>query len=227
MAATRLASSAPDHALPRPGAARGTGRLGAAAKRTLDVVGAALLLVLLLPLFALVALAIKLDSPGPVFFRQQRVGQGGRPFTLLKFRSMYVNADQRLHAAYVAARIQQGLPLLKLQADPRITRVGRFLRATSIDELPQLWNVLRGEMSLVGPRPALAYEVALYDPAQRRRLLVKPGITGLAQVHSRGAGTLHEYISYDLLYVERCSVWLDIQILLQTIPVVLAGRGAG
>ncbi|HLH23177.1 MAG TPA: sugar transferase [Chloroflexota bacterium] len=196
------------------------------AKRALDLLGAAALLLVLAPLLAVVALLVKLDSRGPVLFRQQRVGRGGRPFVCLKFRSMRMDADQKVHAAYVAERIRQGLPLLKLQADPRITRVGRFLRATSIDELPQLWNVLCGQMSLVGPRPAMAYEVELYDAAQRQRLLVKPGITGLAQVYSRGKGTLNEYVGHDLEYVARRNVWLDLKILLITLPAVLRGHGA-
>jgi lipopolysaccharide/colanic/teichoic acid biosynthesis glycosyltransferase len=201
-------------------------RLDAAATRTLDVLGAATLLILLSPLLLIVAVLVKLDSPGPVLFRQERVGLGGRPFVCLKFRSMREGADQKVHAAYVAERIRQGLPLLKLQADPRITRTGGFLRATSIDELPQLWNVLCGQMSLVGPRPAMAYEVELYDAAQRQRLLVKPGITGLAQVYSRGKGTLAEYVGHDLEYVQQRKVWLDLKILLITLPAVLKGHGA-
>ena len=139
---------------------------------------------------------------------------------------MRTDSDQRLHASYMAERIRAGLPLLKIHGDPRITRVGRFLRATSLEELPQLWNVLRGEMSLVGPRPALAYEVELYDATQRQRLLVKPGITRLAQIHSRGKGTLAEYIGYDLEYVARRSLWLDLSILLRTLPAVLRREGA-
>jgi lipopolysaccharide/colanic/teichoic acid biosynthesis glycosyltransferase len=201
-------------------------RLDAFAKRALDLLGATALLLVLAPLLAVVALLVKLDSPGPVLFRQERVGRGGRPFVCLKLRSMRQGADQQVHAAYVAERIRQGLPLLKLQADPRITRTGRLLRATSIDELPQLWNVLRGEMSLVGPRPALAYEVELYDAAQRQRLLVQPGITGLAQIASRGEGTLAEYVGHDLEYVRRRTFWLDLKILLMTLPAVLKGHGA-
>ncbi len=211
---------------PRPPRRAWPDRLDAAATRTLDLLGAGLLLALLVPLLAAVAVAITLDSPGRILFRQERVGRGGRPFALLKFRSMRVDADQRLHASYVAERIRQGLPLLKLHADPRITRVGRWIRASSIDELPQLWNVLRGDMSLVGPRPALAYEVELYNQSQRRRLLVRPGITGLAQVRSRGSGTIHEYIGWDLEYVARRTVWLDVLILIRTVPAVLRGRGA-
>jgi exopolysaccharide biosynthesis polyprenyl glycosylphosphotransferase len=209
-----------------PGRIGRRAQLDRAAKRLLDIVGAAVLLVVLAPLLGLIALLVRLDSPGPVLFRQERIGQGGRPFTVLKFRSMYVDADPHVHARYVIERIRAGQPLLKLQRDPRITRVGRFLRATSLDELPQLWNVLRGEMSLVGPRPALAYEVALYSEAQRERLRVKPGITGLAQLHSRGRGTLAEYIQHDLDYVARWSIWLDLSILVRTVPAVLRGRGA-
>jgi exopolysaccharide biosynthesis polyprenyl glycosylphosphotransferase len=219
---------APDGAAPRPGDTRAfVARLDAAAKRVLDVVGALVLLILLAPLLLLIALAVRLDSPGPALFRQTRAGRHGRPFQMLKFRSMYVDADERVHAAYMRERIRHGLPLFKLQHDPRITRVGRWLRATSLDELPQLINVLRGEMSLVGPRPALPYEVELYDDQVRRRLEVLPGITGLAQVCSRGRGTLSEYTRYDLEYVERRSLWLDLWILARTIPAVLRREGAG
>jgi lipopolysaccharide/colanic/teichoic acid biosynthesis glycosyltransferase len=196
------------------------------AKRALDIVGAGALLLLLGPVFLAITLLVRWDSPGPAIFQQQRVGRGGRPFTCLKFRSMSTDADPQVHAAYVAARIRAGEPLLKLERDDRITRVGRALRATSLDELPQLWNVLRGEMSLVGPRPALAFEVELYEPAHYRRLEVLPGITGLAQLHSRGRGTLAEYIGYDLEYVAAASIWLDLTILAQTIPAVVRRRGA-
>jgi exopolysaccharide biosynthesis polyprenyl glycosylphosphotransferase len=226
--ADRGAVVPPAGAASRPGSARTVAaRLDAVAKRALDVVGALVLLVLLAPLLVLIALAVRLDSPGPALFRQTRAGRHGRPFQMLKFRSMYVDADERVHAAYMRDRIRNGLPLLKLQHDPRVTRVGRWLRATSLDELPQLINVLRGEMSLVGPRPALPYEVELYDDRVRRRLAVLPGITGLAQVCSRGRGTLHEYTRYDLEYVERRSLWLDLWILARTIPAVLRREGAG
>jgi lipopolysaccharide/colanic/teichoic acid biosynthesis glycosyltransferase len=196
------------------------------AKRALDVVGAGALLVLLGPILLAIGVLVRWDSPGPAIFRQQRVGRGGRPFACLKFRSMRTDADPQVHAAYVAARIRAGEPLLKLEHDDRITRVGRLLRATSLDELPQLWNVLRGEMSLVGPRPALAFEVELYEPAHYRRLGVLPGITGLAQLHSRGRGTLAEYVGYDLEYVAKASIWLDLAILAQTVPAVIRRRGA-
>lgn len=204
----------------------GLSHLDAAASRTLDVVVAACLLVMLAPLLALIGLIVRLDSQGPALFHQERIGRDGRPFTIWKFRSMRTDADQRLHAAYVAERIRAGLPLLKMQGDLRVTRAGRFLRATSLDELPQLWNVLRGDMSLVGPRPALAYEVALYDAAQRQRLRVRPGITGLAQLHSRGKGTLPDLIALDLEYVARRSFWLDVSIIFLTVPAVLQRRGA-
>jgi lipopolysaccharide/colanic/teichoic acid biosynthesis glycosyltransferase len=200
--------------------------LDRAAKRMLDSVGAVALLMALAPLLALLALLVRLDSAGPSLFRQERVGLGGRTFTMLKFRSMYVDADERVHAIYTTDCICAGLPLLKLQADPRITRVGRFLRVTSLDELPQLWNVLRGDMSLVGPRPALPYEVELYDEVLRQRLQAKPGLTGLAQIHSRGRGTLAEYVRYDLEYLARRSFWLDLRILVHTVPAVLRARGA-
>ena len=201
-------------------------QLDRVATRALDIVGALGLLIVLSPLMALLWLAVRLDSPGPALFVQTRAGRHGRPFAMLKYRSMHVNADQRVHATYMRDCIRQGLPLLKLQHDPRITRLGGFLRASSLDELPQLINVLRGVMSLVGPRPALPYEVELYDEEQQHRLDVRPGITGLAQIHSRGKGTLTEYIHYDLQYVAIRSFWLDLSILLRTLPAVLKGDGA-
>ena len=160
-------------------------------------------LMMLLPLFALVAVLIKLDSKGPVFFRQQRVGINGRPFVLFKFRSMVFDADK------------QGSIVVK-KKDPRITRVGRFLRESSLDELPQLLNILKGEMSLVGPRPTLAYQVERYDQRQMGRLAVRPGVTGWAQVNGRSSLSWPERIELDLWYVENWSFWLDIKIILRT-----------
>lgn len=207
-------------------------RLYAICKRALDLVGAVLMLVLLSPVMFICAVLIKLDSPGPVLFRQQRVGQGGRLFTCLKFRTMYVDADQSLHKQYVLAlmaaegddslRDEHGL--YKLPNDPRVTRIGRWLRRTSLDELPQLWNVLRGEMSLVGPRPPIPYEVEQYKPEQLGRLTVKPGITGLWQVKGRNRTTFEQMVALDLEYVRRRGLMLDLWILLMTLPVVLLAR---
>ena len=208
-------------------------------KRLLDIILAGTALVLLAPVFALVAVAIKLDSPGPVIFRQQRV-RGDQPldaehpeehtFTFYKFRSMVHNADPSVHQKYVQAAIRGELKresngLYKLNGDKRITRVGRFLRRTSLDELPQLWNVLRGDMSLVGPRPAMPYEVGLYKPWHRARLSVTPGLTGLWQVAGRNRLSFDEMVEVDLVYVRRRSLRLDLAIILRTIPAVLAGTG--
>lgn len=178
-------------------------------KRVLDLVISAIGLVICAPLFALVAVAIKLDSSGPVFFRQERIGKGGRPFYPYKFRTMVVNAE----------RIGLGLNVAK--DDPRITRVGRVLRHWGIDELPQLINVLKGEMSLVGPRPTLRYQVEQYDAFQRRRLEVKPGITGWALVNGRNRLSWDERIKLDVWYIDHWSLWLDVKILFKTLWVVL------
>jgi exopolysaccharide biosynthesis polyprenyl glycosylphosphotransferase len=204
------------------------------AKRALDVVVAATLLILLLPVLAICALLVKRSSPGPIFFRQQRVGLGGEGFTFLKFRSMYADADPALHRAYVTAFMKgqaeqhdhHGGPLYKLVRDPRITPIGHILRRTSLDELPQFWNVLRGDMSLVGPRPPIPYEVHQYGPEELRRLAVKPGITGLWQVSGRSRTTFDEMIALDLTYIRRQSFLMDLMILLRTIPVILSRSGA-
>lgn len=196
-------------------------RLG---KRALDVVGAGIGLLLLVPVFAVIALVIRADDRGPVFFRQARVGRGGREFPILKFRTMCVDAEARM-AALEQANEGAG-PLFKMKNDPRITRVGAFLRKTSLDELPQLWNVLTGSMSLVGPRPALPREVALYEDFADRRLLVTPGITGLWQVSGRSDLDWAEGVRLDLHYVENWSFVHDIVILARTIPSVLRSRGA-
>lgn len=217
--------------------------LGFATKRTLDVGGAGTLLVLLSPLMALIAVAIKLDSRGPVIFAQQRVGarQGRLPsgevvwqvrnFPFYKFRSMYTSIDESLHQAhiqaYVEGRLNESAETFKLKNDPRVTRVGRVLRKTSLDELPQLVNVLKGEMSLVGPRPVPPYEVAQYKEHHCERLAALPGITGLWQVKGRSQVPFEEQIRMDIEYVRNQSLWLDIKLLLQTIPAVLSGRGAG
>ncbi len=202
-------------------------------KRLIDIVGSLVLLSLLSPLFALIALTIKLGSRGPVLFRQVRVGWQGRPFSFWKFRSMYVGSDPAIHKEYVTRFISHGQPasgannVYKLTDDPRVTRVGRILRKTSLAELPQLWNVLRGDMSLVGPRPPLPYELECYSAWHRRRILeVKPGITGLWQVSGRSRTTFTEMVRLDLRYVQQWSIWLDFKILLQTPKAVLLGEGA-
>jgi lipopolysaccharide/colanic/teichoic acid biosynthesis glycosyltransferase len=206
---------------------------GAFVRRTLDVAAATVLMIALLPVMAIVALAIRLDSPGPVLFRQRRIGRGMQSFTVLKFRSMRAAADQSRHRDYVHGLIAgdsaAGAPseqgLYKLAVDDRITRVGRWLRKTSIDELPQLWNVVRGEMSLVGPRPVLGYEVDAYPDWYLDRFAVRPGLTGLWQVSGRNERTYEEMVRLDIEYARRQSVWLDIRIMFKTIWVVLSGRG--
>jgi exopolysaccharide biosynthesis polyprenyl glycosylphosphotransferase len=193
-------------------------------KRVFDVVVSAAVLVVLAPLLALVAAAIKLDSPGPVFFRQRRVGLNGRAFWLYKFRSMVADAEERLHL--VRELNEMDGPVFKSRSDPRITAVGRWLRKFSLDEFPQFWNVLRGEMSVVGPRPPLPDEVARYKRWQRRRLSVRPGITCTWQVSGRSEVDFHEWMELDLQYIDTWSFWGDVQIVLRTIPAVLFGKGA-
>jgi exopolysaccharide biosynthesis polyprenyl glycosylphosphotransferase len=194
------------------------------AKRLLDLVVITLGAPALLLLGAIVALAVRLDSPGPIFFRQQRVGLNGRPFTIYKFRSMREGAEAE--RGQLEALNEADGPLFKIRNDPRITRVGRVIRKLSLDELPQFINVLRGEMSLVGPRPPLAEEVARYQPWQVQRLEVPPGVTGLAQVSGRSDLTFDEVCLLDIYYVEQWSLALDVQILLRTIPHILRGSGA-
>jgi lipopolysaccharide/colanic/teichoic acid biosynthesis glycosyltransferase len=199
--------------------------LGRAAKRALDIVVSAPLLVVLSPLLAAIAMAVKLGDGGPVLYRWRVVGRGGRPFTSYKFRSMVVNADE-LKPALEAANEMAG-PVFKIRDDPRITRVGRVLRRYSLDELPQLWSVLRDDLSLVGPRPPLQTEYARFTDRQRAKLAVKPGITCLWQVSGRNEITdFDEWLRLDLEYIERWSLRLDLAILLRTIPAVLSGRGA-
>jgi exopolysaccharide biosynthesis polyprenyl glycosylphosphotransferase len=199
-------------------------RFQAAAKRACDVAISALGLLVLLPLFAAVAAAIKATSRGPVVFRQERIGLRGRPFTLLKFRTMVAGADLLLED--LRDQNEADGPLFKLRQDPRVTRVGAILRRYSIDELPQLWNVLRGEMSLVGPRPPLAGEVALYEEWQHDRLEVRPGITGLWQVSGRSELSFEDYVRLDLFYVENWSIAYDLFILSKTVPLLVSTRGA-
>ncbi len=195
-------------------------------KRTIDIFGAVVGLTLFSWLFLLVALLVKFTSPGPIFFRQGRGGRHGRPFTMLKFRSMTTDAEMR--QAELQVFNQMSGPVFKVESDPRVTRVGRFLRKTSIDELPQLLNVLRGEMSLVGPRPLPLYEVEKFETtAQRRRLSVPPGLTCLWQISGRNEiKNFQDWVKLDLKYIDNWSLWLDIKILLKTVPVVLLGLGA-
>ena len=194
-------------------------------KRCLDVAGSVLALLMLMPLFALVALLIKLEDRGPIFFAQRRVGKWGREFRMFKFRSMCVDAEARLQAVLAKNQHSTGVTF-KLKDDPRITKVGKFIRKYSIDELPQFYNVLRGDMSLVGPRPPLPREVALYTTADRRRLEVMPGLTCFWQIGGRANIDFPEQVQLDVQYIESQSFWLDLKILLKTIPAVVLGRGA-
>jgi exopolysaccharide biosynthesis polyprenyl glycosylphosphotransferase len=203
-------------------------------KRTFDLIFAALAILLLLPLWLLIALLIKLDSKGPVFYTQERVGMDGRLFLLYKFRTMQANADAELHReyqrAFIAGRAEANLgnetkPTYKLLSDPRITRIGKLLRRTSLDEVPQLLNVLSGDMSLVGPRPPIPYEVEAYELWHRKRLDMKPGLTGLWQVSGRNRLPFEEMVRLDLFYIENWSLLLDLKIILRTGFVMLAGEG--
>ena len=216
---------------------RTNGRSASAAiKRVMDIAGSLIALLIFLPLFLMIAVAIKLTSKGPVIFRQERLGQFGKAFTCLKFRSMQVNNDLTIHKEFMTRVIHgeyegeesdSGQPVYKMTDDPRTTSVGRFLRRTSLDELPQFINVLRGEMSLVGPRPPLAYEFQQYEIWHRRRVLeVKPGITGLWQVNGRSRVRFDDMVRLDLRYVRTCSLWLDIRILLQTPKAAFFGNDA-
>jgi lipopolysaccharide/colanic/teichoic acid biosynthesis glycosyltransferase len=201
-------------------------------KRTLDLLITIPLLAVLSPLLLLITLAIKLTSPGPVLFRQSRVGQGNQPFTMLKFRSMVVSAPCDDGAARQAiydelAGTRRAVDAsFKLAADPRVTPIGRIIRATSLDEITQLLNVVRGEMSLVGPRPALDWEAEAFPAEYQRRTDVPPGITGLWQVSGRSRLSTPQMLQLDIEYIERRSLWLDMEILLRTIPVVIRGDGA-
>ena len=194
------------------------------AKRLFDMTLAGVVLTAAAPTLLLAALAIKLDSRGPVLFRQERVGRDGRPFRVLKLRTMVADAEARL--GEVLALNEADGPLFKVREDPRITRTGRVLRKCSLDELPQLWNILRGEMSLVGPRPALPRELAGWTPQVHERLRVRPGLTGMWQVHGRAETDFEEYVRYDLYYVDNWSLATDAAILFRTVPAVLLGRGA-
>jgi len=207
-------------------------------KRMMDIVGGSLALLLSAPLFLVIAIVIKLSSNGPVFFRQQRVGQHGKSFIMFKFRSMHVNSDASVHQQWFKSfhsgkaerhrtNDDKGNGTYKLPNDPRVTKVGRFLRRTSLDEVPQFINVLKGDMSLVGPRPPIPYEVDAYQAWQRGRILqAKPGITGLWQVSGRSRVSFDEMVRLDLRYARTWSIWLDIRILLKTPAAVFFGEGA-
>jgi exopolysaccharide biosynthesis polyprenyl glycosylphosphotransferase len=193
-------------------------------KRALDILLTSLGLVASLPFWLVIALAIKLDSAGPAIFVQQRVGKNGRTFRFYKFRSMYVDAERRL--TDVLAHNEIDGPVFKIRHDPRVTRVGEFLRRTSIDELPQLVNVFKGDMSLVGPRPPLPREVEQYRPSDRVRLSVKPGLTCLWQISGRSTVSFDQWMEYDRQYVSNMSLWLDLTILVRTVGAVLSCKGA-
>ncbi len=212
---------------------RGLSGLPRIMKRVVDIAGAFLAIVLASPLLLVIAVLIKLDSPGPILYKQERLGEGGRPFRMLKFRSMLADNDPALHRAHVTRLIRENTGAdalngcVKLAADPRVTRVGQFIRKTSLDELPQFFNVLRGEMSLVGPRPPIPYEVDLYQDWHKRRLETMPGITGLWQVKGRNRVSFDEMVRMDLDYIEHQSLWLDLKLLIETPLAVVLGKGAG
>jgi exopolysaccharide biosynthesis polyprenyl glycosylphosphotransferase len=206
-------------------------------KRGIDILGSGILLLILSPVLGAIALAIKLSSQGPVIFEQERLGQFGRGFKCFKFRTMYTNNDPKIHREYVQSFIagktetrekdKAGPTVYKIKDDPRITPIGKFLRKTSLDEFPQFWNVLRGDMSLVGPRPPVPYEFEVYDFWHRRRVLeVRPGVTGLWQVSGRSRTCFDDMVRLDLRYVQRWSLWLDLKILLATPRAVFTGDGA-
>ncbi|MEO8639136.1 MAG: sugar transferase [Chloroflexota bacterium] len=202
------------------------------AKRTLDLAGSTIGLVLTSPVLALVALAVKLESPGPVLFRQQRLGLGGRPFTLYKFRSMHLSAEQSRHRDHVRDLIRgEGVQTesppaawVPIPLDPRVTRLGAFLRRSHLDELPQLINIARGDMSLVGPRPPIPYEVEVYEPWHLRRLSVIPGLTGLWQATGWGRLSFDEGVALDLAYIDRRSFWFDVGLIMRTLWQIAVGR---
>ena len=203
-------------------------------KQALDLILTSLILIVFSPLLLLIMLAIRIGSPGPVFYKQMRLGERGQPFRFYKFRSMYVNTDDAQHRSYVKNLIkagnpyevdENGKPLFKISDDGRVTRVGRLLRKYSVDEFPQLFNVLRGEISLVGPRPPLPSEYEDYSNWHRKRLDGIPGITGLWQVNGKNKISFEEMVKLDIHYLENWSLWLDIKIILRTIPVMLKGEG--
>jgi lipopolysaccharide/colanic/teichoic acid biosynthesis glycosyltransferase len=202
-------------------------------KRILDVTFTVLIAPFVLFVGVIVAICIKLNSPGPIFYRQKRIGQDGVEFDMLKFRSMYINNDSNIHREKII-KYMNGEKLnedgddamaYKHLHDPRITNVGRFIRKTSLDELPQFWNVLCGQMSLVGPRPPLPYEVECYSPHDSLRLTGKPGLTGPWQVYGRSRVTFHNMVNMDITYLKEQSLWYDLKLVLLTIPVMIFGRG--
>lgn len=193
-------------------------------KRFFDITLSLIALILLSPLFLIAAIAIRLDSKGPVFYSQPRAGLHGNPFTMFKFRSMCSDADDRLKD--LEKYNEKDGPVFKMSDDPRVTRVGRFLRKKSIDELPQLINILKGDMSIVGPRPPLLNEVEQYTPYQMQRLNVKQGLTCYWQISGRSDLSFDEWVSLDMKYINECSLWTDLKIILKTVPAVLFGMGA-
>lgn len=211
-----------------------TKKKGMVFKRAVDILGALAGIVLFSPFFLLIPALIKLTSKGPVFFRQKRVGAFGKPFTFLKFRSMYVGNNERIHSEYVKKLIrdqkaydEKGARVYKIKDDPRVTPLGKFLRKTSLDELPQFFNVLKGDMSLVGPRPPIPYEIENYDVWHRRRYMeAKPGITGLWQTEGRSVTTFNEMVRMDLSYIEHWSLGLDFKIMIKTPWSMLTSKGA-
>jgi lipopolysaccharide/colanic/teichoic acid biosynthesis glycosyltransferase len=201
-------------------------------KPVLDYFIAIILLILASPMFLIFAIGIKLYSPGPVFYYQKRIGKDGKPFRMIKFRSMRVNADTTPHKEYVQSLIRQntrprdlGKDTLKLEADPRITGLGKILRSFGLDELPQLINVLKGEMSIVGPRPSLDYELEVYEDWHKNRLAVLPGITGVWQVTAHNAVSFNEMVQIDLDYIQKASLWLDLKVMLLTPIEMLKKKG--
>ncbi len=198
---------------------------GQAAKRIIDILSAIVLFAVTLPLFIITAILIKLDSKGPVIFGQKRIGKDKRYFKVYKFRSMYIDSSEDVHKEYIRKLMTAGLPesdnngkkIYKLTCDPRITPVGRLIRKLSIDELPQIFNVLKGDMSMVGPRPAIPYELEYYDKLMQQRFRVKPGITGLWQVSGRSGTTYRQMTDLDVFYVKHWSIGLDLRIMLKTI----------
>jgi len=219
-----------------------------AAKRILDVVFSFAMLLIAAPIMLVIALLVKLDSPGPIFFAQERVGAklvkvNGRKvwrrqnFKVYKFRSMFHKADSAIHRNFVQAFIRNDKQAMdtiqgeetevrKLVRDPRITRIGHFIRKTSLDELPQLWNVLKGDMTMVGPRPAIQYEVDIYEPWHSRRLEALPGLTGMWQVSARSSADFDEMVKLDLWYIDNKSIWMDLKLIVQTPLAVFARKGA-
>ncbi|GER86757.1 multidrug MFS transporter [Dictyobacter vulcani] len=203
------------------------------AKRILDIAFTLLIAPLVILVGIVVAICIKVNSDGPIFFRQKRIGQNGTEFEMLKFRSMYVNSDQRAHREKILQYMNgqklnednTGKMSYKHVHDPRITKIGRFIRKTSLDELPQFWNVLRGQMSLVGPRPPLPYEVELYTSHEWLRMVGKPGLTGTWQVYGRSRVTFQNMVEMDIEYLEHQSLWNDLKLIILTVPVMIFSRG--